>query len=140
MTEGIAADLKVSRTVLISPDAHELKADRRAPLQILTSVIANVAKYNRGGSSIKICSSRGSESIIIRIEDTGRGIAAPEPPSLFEPFKKRNALIGQSSDKGFGLGLPIVKQLVGLMGGTIVLTSTLSVGTTVELAFPTSWY
>jgi signal transduction histidine kinase/CheY-like chemotaxis protein len=72
------------------------------------------------------------------IADTGPGIAPSELDRLFEPFVQAEA--GRSSQQGTGLGLPISRQFVQLMGGTIAVDSTLGQGTvfrvTVRVAVP----
>ena len=62
------------------------------------------------------------------VSDTGSGIAPTELESLFEPFVQTQS--GQQSQQGTGLGLPISRQFVRLMGGEIALSSCLGQGTT----------
>ena len=61
------------------------------------------------------------------VEDTGAGIAPHEMESLFEPFVQTET--GRKSQQGTGLGLPISRKFVQLMGGDITLRSTLGQGT-----------
>ncbi|MEG4587136.1 GAF domain-containing protein [Microcoleus sp. MOSTC5] len=75
------------------------------------------------------------------IEDTGLGIAAEEMNRLFEPFEQTKT--GQQSQQGTGLGLPISRKFVQMMGGDIVVSSTPGVGSKfafdieIKLADPT---
>ncbi|MDJ0511353.1 MAG: response regulator [Crocosphaera sp.] len=66
--------------------------------------------------------------INITIKDTGVGIAAEELDKLFEAFTQTES--GKKSSEGTGLGLPISRKFVQLMGGDIMVTSELGVGTT----------
>jgi PAS domain S-box-containing protein len=66
--------------------------------------------------------------IIFEVEDTGPGIAPEEMDSLFEAFGQTDT--GRNSQEGTGLGLPISRQFVRLMGGDITVSSTLGRGTT----------
>jgi PAS domain S-box-containing protein len=66
--------------------------------------------------------------IIFEISDTGPGIAPEEMDSLFEAFGQTDT--GRNSQEGTGLGLPISRQFVRLMGGEITVSSTLGRGTT----------
>jgi len=66
-------------------------------------------------------------SLYFEIEDTGSGIAADEIETLFDPFVQTKS--GQLSQEGTGLGLPISRQFVQLMGGEITVSSTLGEGT-----------
>ncbi|NEP10388.1 MAG: response regulator [Symploca sp. SIO2C1] len=65
-------------------------------------------------------------TIIFEVEDTGTGIAAEEVGKLFEAFTQTAA--GRSSQEGTGLGLPISRKFVQLMGGDITLSSKLEQG------------
>jgi len=67
----------------------------------------------------------------VSVIDHGPGITPSDRESIFEPFwRKRN------SAPGSGLGLSIVKEIVGLHGGKIIVTETPGGGATIELSFP----
>jgi len=66
--------------------------------------------------------------IIFEVSDTGPGIALEEMDSLFEAFGQTE--VGRNSQEGTGLGLPISRQFVRLMGGEIKVSSTIGRGTT----------
>jgi len=66
-------------------------------------------------------------NLLFEIEDTGPGIAPEEIGSLFDPFVQTKS--GQQVQEGTGLGLPISRQFVQLMGGNISVSSTLNQGT-----------
>lgn len=68
------------------------------------------------------------ERLWFTVSDTGHGIASSELKSLFEPFVQSEA--GLKSQQGTGLGLPISRQFVRLMGGELTVSSTLGQGTT----------
>ena len=70
-----------------------------------------------------------------RLPDIGEGIAEAEIPHLGEPFRR----IGRADvaeKPGTGLGVAIVKHLVGLHGGTIAFSSSIGIGTTVRVTLP----
>ena len=67
-----------------------------------------------------------------RIED----LSAEDLQQIFVPFKKGDAHVVRFADAGVGLGLPIVKVLVELMGGNITIASTLGTGTRVTVYLP----
>ena len=75
---------------------------------------------------------------MIVIADTGIGIDRADLGRVMEPYVQLAGVMGRQRRAGLGLGLPIVKRLVDLHGGTIALASTPGVGTTVTLRFPPS--
>ncbi|WP_192901096.1 response regulator, partial [Okeania hirsuta] len=66
--------------------------------------------------------------IIFEVRDTGAGIAEAEMPKLFEAFVQTET--GKNSQEGTGLGLPISRKFVNLMGGDITVNSQVGIGTT----------
>ena len=67
----------------------------------------------------------------ITVEDEGAGISPVDLPHVFERFYR-----GKGSSEGFGLGLPICKELTERMGGTISIRSREGVGTEVKVELP----
>ncbi|OUC11754.1 MAG: hypothetical protein B0A82_26560 [Alkalinema sp. CACIAM 70d] len=78
----------------------------------------------------------GQDQVFLRfeVEDTGPGIAPIEQAALFEPFVQAQA--GQASLEGTGLGLPISRQFVRLLGGELTCHSTLGQGSTFRFEIP----
>ncbi|MGI0495338.1 PAS domain S-box protein [Alkalinema pantanalense CENA528] len=78
----------------------------------------------------------GQDQVFLRfaVEDTGPGIAPIEQAALFEPFVQAQA--GQASLEGTGLGLPISRQFVRLLGGELSCHSTLGQGSTFRFEIP----
>lgn len=103
--------------------------DERALKQVLLNLLSNAVKFTPAGGTITAFArlTAGSE-LQFGVRDTGIGIPAEDLGRAFEKFGQgsRDALSG---DKGTGLGLPIVKGLVELHGGTIALESTEGSGT-----------
>jgi light-regulated signal transduction histidine kinase (bacteriophytochrome)/DNA-binding response OmpR family regulator len=106
--------------------------------QVLINLIGNAIKFTASGSVIvrvkaamvddnyQLASSK-YQYLIFEIEDTGYGIAAEELESLFDPFVQTET--GRKSMEGTGLGLPISRQFIRLMGGDIEVRSQLGMGT-----------
>ena len=72
---------------------------------------------------------------VLRVTDTGTGIPAAEIPRLFDRFH-RIENIPSRSNEGSGIGLALVRELVGLHGGTIAAASTEGAGTTFTIEIP----
>ena len=117
-------------------DGIVLRGDERRMRQILLNLATNAIKFTPRGGRIAITAEiDGSGELVIRIDDTGIGIADDEQSRIFEPFIQGRAS-PSSNREGTGLGLPLTKRLVELHGGTLTLRSRLGAGTTVMLRFP----
>ena len=107
--------------------------------QIFLNIYSNCVKYNRRGGKVithVVSSKQPDGKILVRweIADTGIGMSQEFLKHVFEPFsREENA---GNSVGGTGLGMPIVKQLVELMGGSIKVSSKLNVGSTFVISIP----
>jgi signal transduction histidine kinase/CheY-like chemotaxis protein len=106
--------------------------------RIIMNITGNAIKYTTKGSiaiSLSLQEAqgeKGTESMILTVKDTGKGISQDFLNSkLFVPFAQENALA-----PGTGLGLSIVRSIVLMLGGTIDVQSELHKGTTVEVNLP----
>ncbi len=111
-----------------------LIADQTKMKEIFLNLISNAVKYTPEGGSVYMraaelpCDKEGYICVKTEIEDTGIGMSAEYLPQLFEPFtRERNSTTANVI--GTGLGMPIVKKLVDLMGGSIEVESELGKGT-----------
>lgn len=107
--------------------------------QILTNLLSNAVKYNRQGGSITSAAeaeNSDEDSVTVRftISDTGLGISEEFQKEMFEPFTRETSQ--EASVSGTGLGLPIVKRLADMLGGSISVQSELGVGTTFTVILP----
>jgi two-component system, chemotaxis family, sensor kinase Cph1 len=107
--------------------------------QVLINLLENAIKFTQQGSVSLQVMGEGKESpmnqlINFEIADTGWGIAAEELNSLFEPFVQTET--GRNSMQGTGLGLPISRQFVRLMGGDIKVSSTVGQGSIFRFDIP----
>lgn len=107
--------------------------------QIFLNIYSNCVKYNRRGGKVitHVVSNEQPDGKILvcwEIADTGIGMSQEFLKHVFEPFsREENAGNGIG---GTGLGMPIVKQLVELMGGSIKVSSKLNVGSTFVISIP----
>lgn len=109
-------------TASIITDQHKLK-------QILINLITNAFKYTESGI-IECGCKRSSNQLLFHVSDTGVGIPGDKHEFIFERFTRIDTVISKSFVGGTGLGLPIVKGLVGLLGGKVWLESERNKGTT----------
>ncbi len=108
--------------------------------QILFNLLSNAVKFNRQGGSITVtlsqnpCAIREYAAYELRVKDTGIGMSQEFLSHIFEPFEREHtATVSQT--QGTGLGMPITKNLVDLMGGTIQVSSEPDKGTEFVLQF-----
>ncbi|MBD2182944.1 PAS domain S-box protein [Planktothrix sp. FACHB-1355] len=108
-----------------------VKTDESKLRQVLINLLGNAIKFTEKGRVIlraSLAEKRiGETTIQFQVEDTGPGIAAEELPTLFDPFVQTET--GKKSQSGTGLGLPISRQFIQLMGGDITVSSRLGKGT-----------
>ena len=122
-------------------DNLSIRADKQRLIQVLVNLLSNAIKFNNKGGSITIkttllkLQNNVESKVQISITDTGIGISEKDFPKLFSPFERFG--IAEQTTEGTGLGLPISKELMSLMGGTIGVDSKLDKGSTfwVELPF-----
>ena len=79
-------------------------------------------KFTPEGGSIRVTVTGEAESAVVKIRDTGEGIAPEFLPHVFEIFRQQEGGI-QGSRSGLGIGLALVKHLVDLHGGNIQIVS-----------------
>jgi two-component system, OmpR family, sensor kinase len=103
--------------------------------QILTNLLGNAVKYCRPGDHVHISTHRQNGHAILKVADTGPGIAAEHLPHLFERFYRADASRNRSTG-GAGLGLAICKTLAEAHGGQLSVHSEVEKGTTFELLLP----
>lgn len=121
-----------------------VKTDESKLRQVLINLLGNAIKFTHQGCILLRVSPVNNQSLSLNsnssqsdlnnqqitikfeVEDTGQGIANEELNSLFDPFVQTQT--GRQSMEGTGLGLPISRQFVRLMGGDIVVSSTFNQG------------
>jgi PAS domain S-box-containing protein len=104
--------------------------DRTRLAQVLRNFLSNAVKFTTTGSvTLDAQVGNNPEEVVITITDTGVGIPEDKLSAIFEPFEQVEGSRAVERS-GTGLGLPIAKRLVELMGGSITLVSTVGVGTT----------
>jgi two-component system cell cycle sensor histidine kinase PleC len=116
----------------------KLLGDERALKQILLNLVSNAVKFTPPEGKITVSAHPQPDgSLAITVVDDGMGIAESDQKRVFENFGQgRHDVV--TSDKGTGLGLPIVKGLVEAHGGHVTLQSAVGEGTRVTIYMPVS--
>lgn len=111
-----------------------VNADPERLHEVIMNLIENAIKYTKKGV-ITIGASVKDQSVVIRISDTGIGIATEDIPHLFQKFYRTDNSETREVG-GTGLGLYITKQIVEMMGGRVWVESTLGAGSTFFVQIP----
>lgn len=108
--------------------------------RLLLNIAGNAVKYNRQGGYVRlVCREvEPADGITVyeyTVADNGIGMSEEFQQHLYEPFCREEQQV-EGASSGTGLGAPIAKQLVELMGGTMSFTSVLGQGTTFTIRLP----
>jgi signal transduction histidine kinase len=126
---------KKNQALLILGESSFVDADRDRLIQVVVNLLSNAIKYTPPGGQIRLEVADSDDSGIIRVRDTGIGIAESELPLIFERFyrtdKSRNRKTG-----GAGIGLAIVKSIVTAHGGEIAVDSDPEQGSCFAVSIP----
>ena len=133
---------KLQYTCNLKVENPYVHCDKTKLREILLNVISNSIKYTPEGGSVTVdITEEGYDAekkvsfYRFTIEDTGIGMSKKYLPHIFEEFSREHTST-ESKVIGTGLGLPIVKSLVDLMGGTIEVSSEVAVGTKTIIILP----
>jgi cell cycle sensor histidine kinase DivJ len=116
-------------------DLPVMTGDPRAFKQIVLNLVANAIKFTERGGMVTVSAAVEGSRLVLRVTDTGVGIAADDLKRVGDPFFQAGKTY-QRRHEGTGLGLSIVKSLVGLHAGEITVQSRIDEGTTVTVALP----
>jgi signal transduction histidine kinase/ActR/RegA family two-component response regulator len=97
-------------------------ADETRMAQVIANLLTNAAKFTPRGGRITLTAVREAEEIVIRVRDTGVGIAEELLPQIFDLFTQGSRSADQPLG-GLGLGLALVRSFVRLHGGTVAVAS-----------------
>ncbi|NET59225.1 MAG: response regulator, partial [Symploca sp. SIO2E6] len=118
----------------LAPDVPQyVQTDESKLRQVLINLLGNALKFTQEGH-VMLRVACLEEKLLFEVKDTGSGIATTEMDTLFDPFVQTET--GRKSQEGTGLGLPISRKFVQMMGGNISVSSALGQGTTFKFDVP----
>jgi PAS domain S-box-containing protein len=132
--EGLSAAMQeqgVTFRVEVPQDLPRIPLDPGQIRQVLLNLFKNSLEAMPQGGGLTVQVQPESQYVILKVADTGQGIAPEHLPSLFTPFFS-------TKEKGTGLGLVICRQLIELHGGAISLTGRPGQGASVTIHLPVS--
>ena len=132
-----ARDANIMLESEIEEPLPPIEADTVRLRQVLLNLLSNALKFTAPGGTIRAVVSRHPAGIVMRIHDSGPGMAPRDIPRALQPFVQVDNSLARRHG-GAGLGLPLTRIFVELHGGWLEIESTLNVGTTVSVILPTS--
>jgi len=136
---GLIKDKQVVLVQDISPNIPIVRADAMRLRQVMINLLSNAAKFTDEGtitiSAAVEARPNGQPEVVIKVTDTGPGIALEDRSKLFQPFSQVDASPTRKTG-GTGLGLSISRRLVELHGGQIDVTSEVGKGSTFYFTLP----
>jgi cell cycle sensor histidine kinase DivJ len=125
----------IELAVNAAQDLPEMIGDPRAFKQIVLNLVSNAVKFTERGGKVTISAEMDETRLLLRVSDTGVGIAPDDLKRIGDPFFQAGTTY-QRRHEGTGLGLSIVKSLVALHAGEMTVQSKIDEGTTVSVALP----
>ncbi|MGQ9732285.1 MAG: sensor histidine kinase, partial [Candidatus Zipacnadales bacterium] len=130
-----AANEQVNLVTEVPPGLPPVWGDDELLDQIATNLIANAIKYTPAGGTVRVSLQADDKHVILKVADTGIGIAEEEQDRIFEEFYRTKG--GREfQTRGTGLGLAIVKSIAEAHEAAISVESALGKGTTFTVRFP----
>jgi signal transduction histidine kinase len=118
--------------VRVEGEGGPVLADRGWLEQALLAVLHNALKYSERGGTVTVQAGRDS----LAVEDEGSGISEKDLARVFEPLYRGAAGCSRGASQSAGLGLPVSRDLVERMGGSIRAESREGAGTTIRIELP----
>jgi signal transduction histidine kinase len=130
-----AQEHNVALSAALPADAVLVTADARACKQILLNLLSNAVKFSRNDSEVRVTLSALGDHVQMSVSDEGIGIPADVLERIGQPFEQasNNPMLAR---EGTGLGLSVVRALVGAHGGNMKVESREDVGTTITISLP----
>jgi PAS domain S-box-containing protein len=104
--------------VSLGPEPLRVSGDPTRLEQVLSNLLNNAAKYTDPGGRIWLTAGREGDEIVLRVRDTGIGIAPEMLPRIFDLFVQAGRPLDRSQG-GVGIGLTLVRRLIALHGGSV---------------------
>ena len=117
--EVLAQNKQIEVESSVSPNLGTLTADGERLAQVMCNLLSNAIKFTPVSGRISIKTRRTDCCVEMQVIDNGRGIAAEFLPLIFDSFSQIEPSSGDGQQRGLGLGLAIVRQIVALHGGSI---------------------
>jgi PAS domain S-box-containing protein len=132
---AVAAKKGINLEVDLAPALPDVYIDPGRIKQVLYNLISNAIKFTPRGGVVRLAARATDRHLIVRVSDTGVGIAREDLPRLFREFEQLPQASG-ARPEGTGLGLALTRRLVELHGGRVEVESELGKGSTFSVHLP----
>lgn len=134
MLRSKIADANINLNIVITFVDNKLKSDPKRVKQVILNILSNSLKFTNENGSIDIRGYDDDDFLYIEINDNGIGIADEDLSRVLSVYGQVDSMLSKKH-KGVGVGLPLSKNLMELMDGSLYISSKLGVGTSVILKF-----
>lgn len=135
-----ADSLGIKLTTAIDSNLPSVRGDFEALRRVVRGLIDNAIKYTPEGGGIIVSVQQATNTLVIAVQDSGKGISEADIPHVFEKFYRGSQEIGETSPgtaaPGVGLGLYLAQHIVRQLDGEISVESELGRGTTFKVLMP----
>lgn len=122
--------------IMTKIEAKNIYGDQNSLVQLMTIFLDNAIKYSKNESSVHINVREQDKYTVIKIKDKGIGIMAMDLPHIFDRFYRADQSRSKEKNEGYGLGLSIAKQIVGMHKGLVNVESSPNIGTIFTIKVP----
>ena len=131
----VAQDRKIHLETAVPPQLGRVAMDRDKLEKIVLNLLFNALKFTPPGGRVDLIAEKQNAQLLLRVRDTGVGIAPKHLPFVFDRFYQADSS-SQRKHKGAGIGLALVKELTGILGGSVAVESEEGKGTTFTVRLP----
>lgn len=120
------------------PDKHfTMQTDAKKIKQVLLNVLSNAVKFTPAGGQVRVTLRHNiaDDTVIMQIKDTGIGISPKDISRVMQPFGQVDSTLARKYE-GTGLGLPLSKKFVEILGGNFNISSEVNQGTLIIITLP----
>lgn len=122
----------ISMSVRITSESLRINMQRDLLRMAIFHILKNAVEATSTGGEISVETLKDGDNVVMVVSDTGYGIPEEEVEEVFRPFFS-------TKERGFGMGLPLVKQIVSEHLGELIVQSKPDKGTTIKVIFPVRW-
>ena len=135
MMEERAAAAGLTLNLNVAPELGTVVSDKRRIKQVMLNLLSNAIKFTPADGTVTVTARRILNKVALEVADTGIGISEQDLPTAMAPFGQVDSSLARRHE-GTGLGLPLAKKFVELLGGTFHIESKPGEGTRVGMTLP----